>query len=76
MKTDFLFTVEEMNLMCMFPRATKSILMNAIRTIQPLTNDAELTAVVSSTLLKLNRISEDDFHELHFIPADESGVDE
>ena len=76
MKTDVLFTVEEMNLMCMFPRATKSILMNAIRTIQPLTNDAELTAVVSSTLLKLNRVSEDEFLKIQFIPADEAAVNE
>ena len=76
MTTDFLFTVEEMNLMCIFPRATKSILLSSIRAIQPLSNDAELTAVISSTLLKLNRVPEDEFNKIHFIPADEAGTDE
>ncbi|HMM30860.1 MAG TPA: transposon-transfer assisting family protein [Clostridia bacterium] len=66
------FTVEEMNLMCIFPRATKSILVNAIQAIQPLSNDAELTALISSTLLKLNRVPEDEFRKIHLLPPDEA----
>jgi hypothetical protein len=71
-----MFTVEEMNLMCIFPTATKSILIEAIRTIQPKIKDKELTAVISSTLLKLNGLSEKAFNEIKFIPADEASEDE
>lgn len=69
MNTDFLFTVEEMNLMCIFPTTTKSILMQSILDAQPWMLDAELTALSRNTLFKLTPLTDAQFQSIQFIPA-------
>ena len=63
------FTVEEINLICIFPRATKPILMKAILAAQRWMVDAELTALSRNTLYKLSKLTEDEFQCMQLVPV-------
>ncbi|HWR18846.1 MAG TPA: transposon-transfer assisting family protein [Clostridia bacterium] len=75
MNTDFLFTVEEMNLMCIFPTTTKSILMQSILDAQPWMLDVELTALARNTLFKLTPLTDAQFQSIQFIPVYDTDIE-
>lgn len=61
------FSIDEMNLMCIFPRATKTILKQAILTAMPWLEKSGLSPLARNTLYKLSQITDEQFTSIQFI---------
>ena len=62
------FTMEEMNLMCIYDTSSHGSLLSEIRESLPDVYDPELRQVMESAIAKLETISEDNFKALAFSP--------
>lgn len=64
------FTVDEMNLMCIYNRGTRTDLMGELSSmrkhLEP--DETELLALTDSVLTKLGSISDEDFALLELVP--------
>ena len=69
---NFLFSAEEINLMCIFETGSKKNLLNILR--EALKNDIydpEMREIYENTIEKLEKISEEDFSDIGIYIADE-----
>lgn len=64
------FSIEELNLMCIYDPGTRSGLIAGLEKIAPELNDedAELAELVQSTLKKLTVMSDKEYGELILVP--------
>lgn len=62
------FTMEEMNLMCIFDTSSRASLLSEIRESLPDVYDPELRQVMESAIAKLEAVSEEEFKALNFSP--------
>jgi len=71
MMIQFLFSVEEINLMCIFDISDRQTLLSELRDSLPDIYDPEMREVYESTIDKLERISDKDFSGIGLYIADE-----
>lgn len=67
------FSSDEMNLMCIFQRAIKTILKQAILTAMPWLEKSGLSPLARNTLYKLSHMTDDQFNSIQFIPVYDIG---
>ena len=67
----FMFSVEEINLMCIFDINDRQTLLGELRESLPDIYDPEMREVYESTIYKLEKISDEDFSEVGLFLADE-----
>lgn len=65
------FSVEEINLMCIFDTANREVLRNELVTAIHDIYDPEMIALFGSTLEKLDTLTDEDFSEIGFYIADD-----
>ena len=63
-----LFTIEEVNLMCIFDTSSRANLIDGLAMASPGFDEPELVEIAANALSKLNAISDDDFAALEFYP--------
>lgn len=63
--------VEMMNLMCIFNHSGKKVLAEDISASLPFIDDQDMAELMKQTILMLEEMSEEDFAELVFVPAEE-----
>ena len=63
------FTQDEINLMCLYDTSDKAQLLTGLRLALPYIEDAELIAMVTTVISKLERISSDEFSRLDLVPT-------
>ena len=68
---NFMFSAEEINLMCIFDTSSKKNLLNELRESLKNVYDPEMRDIYNSTIEKLEKISDEDFSEIGFYIADE-----
>ena len=66
-----IFTVEEINLMCIFDICDKNILLAELRETLPDIYDPDMREIYENAVEKLGKISDDDFAEIGLYIADE-----
>ena len=71
MINNFMFSVEEINLMCIFDVSSRENLLNELRDSLSDVYDPEMREVYESTIEKLEKISDGDFSEVGLYIADE-----
>ena len=71
MLKQFMFSQEEINLMCIFDTGDKEILIRELRDSLPDIYDPEMRDIYESTIEKLERISDKDFSEIGLYIAEE-----
>lgn len=64
------FTFDEMNLMCIYNRGTRTDLMSELKSMRKhlVPDETELLALTDSVLTKLGSISDEDFAQLELVP--------
>ena len=67
----FMFSVEEINLMCIFDISDRKTLLSELRDSLPDIYDPEMREVYESTIDKLERINDKDFSKIGLYVADE-----
>jgi len=70
------FSVEEINLMCIFDISDKNILLAELRDSLVYVYDPEMREIYESTIEKLEKISDNDFADVGFYIADEYIIEE
>ena len=65
------FTVEEINLMCVFDRQGKTELMEDIRRVMPHIKDSDMEELAEQVLGKLQNMSDEEFAGVVLEPAEE-----
>lgn len=63
------FTQDEINLMCLYDTSDKAQLLTGLRLALPYIEDAELIAMVTTVISKLERMSLDEFSRLDLVPT-------
>ena len=63
--------VEMMNLMCIFNHSDRKVLAEDISASLPYIDDQDMAELMKQTVLLLEEMSEEDFSELVFVPAEE-----
>lgn len=63
------FTVEEMNLMCIYDVSSKRILIKSMASSLPFVEDDELKTLIKSLTVRLERMSDDAFSAIVFASA-------
>jgi len=63
-----LFTVEEVNLMCIFDIRSKDSLITELSAAIPEFDDAELTEIAESVLAKVGKMTDAEFAALELYP--------
>jgi len=66
-----IFSVEEINLMCVYDTSNKPALTAELRGSLPDIYDPDMREIYESAIEKLEKISDDDFSEIGFYIADE-----
>ena len=66
-----LFTVEEINLMCIYDTKDKSLLITELRDSLPDIYDQNMLDIYESAIEKLGKISDDEFSKIGMFIADE-----
>jgi len=61
-----MFTVEEMNLMCIYDTGDKAVLISDIRESLPDVYDPELREIMEKVISKLEALSDAEFSEIGF----------
>ncbi|HWR18194.1 MAG TPA: transposon-transfer assisting family protein [Clostridia bacterium] len=67
------FSIDEMNLMCLFSRASIEELKQAILFALPWLEKTGLSVLARNTLYKLSQITEEQFNSIQFIPVYDIG---
>jgi hypothetical protein len=65
------FSVEEINLMCIFNTGGRTALIAELRESLPGVHDPDMREIYESTITKLETISDDDFSDIGFYIADD-----
>jgi hypothetical protein len=65
---DILFTVEEVNLMCIFDTSGRDALIASLTAAVPDFDEPELAEIAENVLVKLSRMSDEDFGALELYP--------
>ena len=65
------FTVEEINLMCVFNTGSRMKLMEDIRRVLPHLKDSEMKELAENVLKKLQKMNDEEFKELILEAAEE-----
>lgn len=65
---DILFTVEEVNLMCIFDTSGRDALIASLAAAVPDFDEPELAEIAANVLGKLSRMSDGDFDALDLYP--------
>jgi hypothetical protein len=68
------FSDDEMNLMCNFARASREELKQAILNALPWIEKTGPSALARNTLYKLSQLTEEQFHNIQFIPVYDTEV--
>ena len=63
-----LFTVEEINLMCIFDASSRAILIDEVASAMPYFDEPEFAEIAESVLAKLNMLNDADFDALELYP--------
>lgn len=63
------FTVEEINLMCIYHTSNRYILIREMETALPFVRDVEMRSLMTNTLNKLYATSDTDFSNLPLFPT-------
>lgn len=63
--------VEMMNLMCIFNHSGRKVLAEDISDSLPFIDDQDMAELMKQTILMLEEMSEENFAELVFVPAEE-----
>lgn len=71
MNNNFIFTAEEINLMCIYDTRSKDVLLKDLREALYDVYDLEMYEIYSSTIEKLEKISDEDFTDIGLYIADE-----
>ena len=71
MMNNFIFSQEEINLMCIFDTSNKENLISELQDSLTDVYDPEMRDIYESTIEKLERISDGDFSEIGLYIADE-----
>jgi len=71
MMINFLFSAEEINLMCIFDTSDKKTLVSELRDSLSDVYDPEMRDIYESAIGKLEKITDGDFSEIGFCTADE-----
>ena len=71
MLKQFIFSQEEMNLMCIFDTSGRENLISELRDSLPDVYDPEMRDIYESTIEKLKKISDGDFCEIGLYIAEE-----
>ena len=66
------FSVEELNLMCIYNTCGRSVLITDLKTCLPYVPEPEIRGIFESTITKLEKISDDEFTDIGFYIADDS----
>jgi hypothetical protein len=66
-----IFTVEEINLMCIYDTSDKAVLITELKNSLPEIYDPDMRDIYESAIEKLEKISDDDFSDIGFYIADE-----
>lgn len=61
-----MFTVEEMNLMCIYDTGNKAALLTGIRESLPDVYEPELREIMEKTISKLEALTDEEFAEIGF----------
>jgi hypothetical protein len=70
-----IFSVEEINLMCIFDTSDKTKLIEELMESLPAIYDSDMREIYESTIEKLENISYEDFTDIGFFAADEFDYD-
>ncbi len=65
------FTVEEINLMCVFGTENRSKLIADIKNVLPHLEDSDMTELAENVCKKLEKMSDEEFAELVLAPAED-----
>lgn len=68
------FSDDEMNLMCNFSRASREELKQAILYALPWIEKTGPSALARNTLYKLSQLTEEQFHNIQFIPVYDAAI--
>ncbi len=68
------FTVEEINLMCVFNTDSRSKMINDIQNVIPQLEDNDMEELAERVLRKLEKMSDAEFVEIVLEPAEEEQV--
>jgi len=63
------FTIEEINLMCIFDTSSRDALIAELTAAIPEFDEPELTEIAENVLTKLMAMSDDDFNALDLYPV-------
>ena len=64
-----LFTIEEVNLMCVFDTSSRDALIAELRLCIPTIDEPEMTEIAESSLAKLNKMTGAEFAALELYPV-------
>ena len=64
------FSIEEINLMCIYDTGTRSGLLNELENVLPILvkDEAELSELIQTVIAKLRRMSDWDYSQLVLLP--------
>ena len=64
------FSIEEINLMCIYDTGTRSGLLNELENVLPILakDEAELSELIQTVIAKLRRMSDLDYSQLVLLP--------
>ena len=64
------FSIEEINLMCIYDTGTRSGLLNELENVLPILakDEAELSELIQAVIAKLRRMSDLDYSQLVLLP--------
>jgi len=65
-----LFTVPEINLMCIFDTSSKETLLSDLKLCQKNIYEPEMIELVKTTIKKLEKITDEEFTEIGYFIAD------
>jgi len=67
----FMFSAEEINLMCIFDNSSKDKLLAELRESKSYVYEPDMRDIYDNTIEKLEKISDEDFSEIGLYIADE-----
>ena len=70
-----LFTVEEINLMCIYDTSSRPALLSALQMSLVDVYEPEMQEIIINTISKLKKLSDVDFAEIGFYPAEEFAIE-
>ena len=63
-----MFTVEEMNLMCIYDTGSRDALLSGVRDSLPDVYDPELREIMENVIARLEKLTDEEFSQIVFSP--------